>query len=166
MATITLGGNPIETLGTLPAVGTQAKDFNLVKEDLSMLSLADLAGKRLVLNIFPSIDTGVCATSTRKFNAEASKLKNTQVVCVSRDLPFAFKRFCGAEGIDQLITASDFVSGQFGKDYQLEMTTGPLKNLHSRVVIVLDENGKIIYTEQVPEIGQEPNYDKVFEVLG
>lgn len=166
MATITLGGNPIETLGTLPAVGTQAKDFNLVKEDLSMLSLADLAGKRVVLNIFPSIDTGVCATSTRKFNAEASKLQNTQVVCVSRDLPFAFKRFCGAEGIDQLITASDFVSGQFGKDYQLEMTTGPLKNLHSRVVIVLDENGKIIYTEQVPEIGQEPNYDKVFEVLG
>ncbi len=166
MATITLGGNPLETIGTLPTVGTQAKDFNLVKEDLSMLSLADLAGKRVVLNIFPSIDTGVCATSTRKFNAEASKLQNTQVVCVSRDLPFAFKRFCGAEGIDNLITASDFVSGQFGKDYQLEMTTGPLKNLHSRVVIVLDENGKIIYTEQVPEIGQEPNYDKVFEVLG
>jgi thioredoxin-dependent peroxiredoxin len=165
MATITLGGNPLETLGTLPAVGTQAKDFSLVKEDLSMLSLADIAGKRVVLNIFPSIDTGVCATSTRKFNAEASKLQNTQVVCVSRDLPFAFKRFCGAEGIDNLITASDFVSGQFGKDYQLEMTTGPLKNLHSRVVIVLDENGKIIYTEQVPEIGQEPNYDKVFEVL-
>ena len=165
MATITLGGSPIETSGDLPKIGEQAKDFNLVKEDLSTLTFGDLKGKRVVLNIFPSIDTGVCATSTRKFNAEASKLKNTQVVCVSRDLPFAFKRFCGAEGIDSLITASDFVSGQFGKDYQLEMTSGALKNLHSRAIIVLDENGKIIYTEQVPEIAQEPNYDKVFEVL-
>lgn len=165
MANITLGGNPIETIGNLPAVGEQAKDFTLIKEDLSPLQLSDLKGKRVILNIFPSVDTGTCATSTRKFNAEAAKLDNTQVVCVSRDLPFAFKRFCGAEGIDNLITASDFVSGQFGKDYNLAMKSGPLANLHSRAVIVLDEAGKVIYTEQVPEIANEPNYEAALAVL-
>jgi thiol peroxidase len=165
MANITLGGNPIETIGELPKVGEQAKDFKLIKADMSPLTLEDLKGKRVILNIFPSVDTGTCATSTRKFNAEASKLQNTQVVCVSRDLPFAFKRFCGAEGIDDLITASDFVSGQFGKDYSLEMKSGPLTNLHSRAVIVLDEAGKIIYTEQVPEIVDEPNYEAALAVL-
>ncbi len=165
MANITLGGNPIETIGNLPTVGEQAKDFTLVKADMSPLTLADLKGKRVILNIFPSVDTGTCATSTRKFNAEASKLENTQVVCVSRDLPFAFKRFCGAEGIEDLITASDFATGQFGKDYNLEMKSGPLANLHSRVVIVLDETGKVIYTEQVPEIGEEPNYEAALAVL-
>jgi thiol peroxidase len=165
MAKITLGGNPIETIGELPKVGEQAKDFTLIKQDLSPLSLADLKGKRVVLNIFPSVDTGTCAMSTRKFNEEAANLKNTQVVCVSRDLPFAFKRFCGAEGIDKLITASDFVSGKFGKDYNLEMKSGPLSNLHSRVVIVLDESGKIIYAEQVSEIVDEPNYEAALAVL-
>lgn len=159
MANITLGGNPIETSGNLPQIGELAKDFVLVKQDLSELSLGDLKGKKVILNIYPSVDTGTCAMSTRKFNAEASKLENTQVVCVSRDLPFAFKRFCGAEGIDQLITASDFKTGQFGKDYGLEMTSGALKGLHSRCIIVLDENSKVIYTEQVPEIANEPNYE-------
>ncbi|MCB9196663.1 MAG: thiol peroxidase, partial [Flavobacteriales bacterium] len=154
-----LGGNPIETSGNLPQIGELAKDFVLVKQDLSELSLGDLKGKKVILNIYPSVDTGTCAMSTRKFNAEASKLENTQVVCVSRDLPFAFKRFCGAEGIDQLITASDFKTGQFGKDYGLEMTSGALKGLHSRCIIVLDENSKVIYTEQVPEIANEPNYE-------
>lgn len=159
MANITLGGNPIETSGNLPQIGELAKDFVLVKQDLSELSLGDLKGKKVILNIYPSVDTGTCAMSTRKFNAEASKLENTQVVCISRDLPFAFKRFCGAEGIDQLITASDFKTGQFGKDYGLEMTSGALKGLHSRCIIVLDENSKVIYTEQVPEIANEPNYE-------
>lgn len=158
MANITLGGNPIETSGNLPQIGETAKDFVLVKQDLSELSLSDLKGKKVILNIYPSVDTGTCAMSTRKFNSEASNLENTQVVCVSRDLPFAFKRFCGAEGIDQLITASDFKTGQFGKDYGLEMTSGALKGLHSRCIIVLDENSKVIYTEQVPEIANEPNY--------
>lgn len=165
MAKITLGGNPIETIGDLPKVGEQAKEFNLVKQDLSTLTLGDLKGKRVILNIFPSVDTGTCAMSTRKFNDEASNLKNTQVVCVSRDLPFAFKRFCGAEGIDKLITASDFVAGQFGKDYNLTMKSGGLANLHSRAIIVLDETGKIIYTEQVPEIVDEPNYKAALAAL-
>lgn len=165
MAKITLGGNPIETLGELPKKGEKAKDFTLVKQDLSPLTLNDLKGKKVILNIFPSVDTGTCATSTRKFNAEASKLENTQVVCVSRDLPFAFKRFCGAEGIDQLITASDFRTGQFGKDYNLEMTSGALMGLHSRCIIVLNEEGKIIYTEQVPEIVDEPDYEKAIAAV-
>ena len=121
MAKITLGGNPIETIGDLPRIGEQAKDFKLTKQDLSILTLADLKGKKVVLNIFPSVDTGTCAMSTRKFNAEASNYPNAQVVCVSRDLPFAFKRFCGSEGIENLITASDFNTGQFGKDYNLEI---------------------------------------------
>lgn len=165
MAKITLGGNPVETIGELPKTGEKAKDFTLVKQDLSPLTLNDLKGKKVILNIFPSVDTGTCATSTRKFNAEASKLENTQVVCVSRDLPFAFKRFCGAEGIDQLITASDFRTGQFGKDYNLEMTSGALMGLHSRCIIVLNEQGEIIYTEQVPEIVDEPNYEKAIAAV-
>ena len=165
MAKITLGGNPIETIGDLPRIGEQAKDFKLTKQDLSILTLADLKGKKVVLNIFPSVDTGTCAMSTRKFNAEASNYPNAQVVCVSRDLPFAFKRFCGSEGIENLITASDFNTGQFGKDYNLEMKSGGLSGLHSRVIIVLDESGKIIYTEQVPEIVDEPNYDAALAVL-
>lgn len=165
MANITLGGNPIQTIGSLPEIGTEAKDFKLVKQDLSDLTLKDLKGKKVILNIFPSVDTGTCAMSTRKFNSEASKLDNTQVICISRDLPFAFKRFCGAEGIDQLITASDFKTGQFGKDYALEMTSGKLAGLHSRCIIVLDENSKIIYTEQVSEIGNEPNYEKAIAAV-
>lgn len=165
MATITLGGNPIHTSCELPKNGTLAPDFQLVKTDLSTASLADFAGSRLVLNIFPSIDTGTCAASVRKFNEKASALNNTKVLCISRDLPFAQKRFCGAEGLENVINLSDFNSGSFGKNYGLEITDGPLAGLHSRVVIVVDENGSIIHTEQVAEIADEPNYDAALAVL-
>ena len=159
MASITLGGNPINTSGELPKVGSKAPKFQLVKNDLSTTSLADFAGSNLVLNIFPSIDTGTCATSVRTFNAKASALKNTKVLCISRDLPFAQKRFCGAEGLENVINLSDFNTGNFGKAYGLEITDSVLAGLHSRVIIVLDENGTVKYTEQVPEIADEPNYE-------
>lgn len=159
MAAITLGGNAINTSGELPKVGTKAPEFQLVKNDLSIASLADFAGSKLVLNIFPSIDTGTCATSVRTFNAKASVLENTKVLCISRDLPFAQKRFCGAEGLENVINLSDFKTGSFGKDYGLEITDSVLAGLHSRVIIVLDENGIVKYTEQVPEIADEPNYE-------
>ena len=165
MATITLGGNPIHTLGELPKVGTKAIDFNLVKSDLSTASIADFAGSRVILNIFPSIDTGTCATSVRTFNKKASALENTKILCISRDLPFAQKRFCGAEGLENVINLSDFKEGSFGKNYGLEITDGILAGLHSRVIIILDENGTIIYTEQVNEIANEPNYDAALAVL-
>jgi thioredoxin-dependent peroxiredoxin len=165
MASITLGGNPINTSGTLPKVGTKASDFQLVKNDLSVATLADFAGSRLVLNIFPSIDTGTCATSVRKFNESASQLNNTKVLCISRDLPFAQKRFCGAEGLENVINLSDFNTGKFGKDNGLEIVDGPLAGLHSRVVMVLDENGVVQYTEQVPEIADEPNYEAALATL-
>jgi thiol peroxidase len=165
MATITLGGNPIQTSGELPKVGTKATDFALVKNDLSTVTLADFAGSRLVLNIFPSIDTGTCATSVRKFNEKASQLENTKVLCISRDLPFAQKRFCGAEGIENAISLSDFKTGRFGQDYGLEMIDGALNGLHARVVIVLNENGTVMYAEQVSEIADEPNYENALAVL-
>jgi thiol peroxidase len=165
MAKITLKGNAIQTIGELPAKGTNAPDFELIKNDLSKVSLKDFAGSRLVLNIFPSLDTGTCAASVRQFNKLASDLKNTKVLCISRDLPFAQARFCGTEGIENAITLSDFASGQFGKDYQLLISTGPLANLLSRSVVVLDENHKVIYTQQVPEIVDEPNYDAALASL-
>jgi thiol peroxidase len=165
MAQITLGGNPIHTVGNLPQVGEMAHDFTLIQTDLSKANLAHFAGSRLVLNIFPSIDTGTCATSVREFNAKAAGLSNTKVLCISRDLPFAQKRFCGAEGIENVINLSDFVNGQFGQDYGLTMVDSVLAGLHSRVVIVIDENGKIMYTEQVGEIADEPNYDAAISAL-
>jgi len=165
MASITLGGNPIHTSGDLPQKGSKAADFTLVKTDLSTASLADFAGKRLVLNIFPSIDTGTCAQSVRTFNKNASELENTIVLCISRDLPFAQKRFCGAEGLENVVNLSDFKSGAFGKNYGLEITDGPLAGLHSRVVVVLDENGTVLHAEQVAEIADEPNYDAAIAVL-
>lgn len=165
MASITLGGNPINTSGELPTVGSKMSDFKLVKNDLSIASLSDFAGKKLVLNIFPSIDTGTCATSVRKFNDSASKLENTTVLCISRDLPFAQKRFCGAEGLENVINLSDFSEGSFGKINGLEITNGPLAGLHSRAIIVVDENGTITHTEQVPEIVDEPNYEAALAVL-
>jgi len=165
MASITLGGNPIHTNGELPTVGSKATDFNMVKTDLGTATLADFAGSKVVLNIFPSIDTGTCAASVRKFNEKASALANTKVLCISRDLPFAQKRFCGAEGLENVINLSDFKEGSFGKNYGLEITDGPLAGLHSRVVIVLDENGTILHTEQVKEIADEPNYDAALAVL-
>jgi thiol peroxidase len=165
MATVTLGGNPIHTNGELPKTGSKAPDFKLVNTDLSIASLADFAGSKVVLNIFPSIDTGTCATSVRTFNAKASTLANTKVLCISRDLPFAQKRFCGAEGLENVINLSDFNTGSFGKDYGLEITDSVLAGLHSRVVIVLDENGIINYAEQVPEIADEPNYENALAAL-
>ncbi len=165
MATVTLGGNPIHTNGELPKTGSKAPDFKLVNTDLSIASLADFAGSKVVLNIFPSIDTGTCATSVRTFNAKASTIANTKVLCISRDLPFAQKRFCGAEGLENVINLSDFNTGSFGKDYGLEITDSVLAGLHSRVVIVLDENGIIKYAEQVPEIADEPNYETALAAL-
>lgn len=159
MATITLKGNPFQTVGNLPEKGSKAPDFNLVKSDLSALVLQDLKGKRIVLNIFPSLETDICAASVRKFNAEAEKLHNTVVVCVSKDLPFAHKRFCSTEGLDQVITASDFREGRFGTSYGVTMLDGPFAGLLSRAVVVLDEEGTVIYTEHVPEIAQEPDYE-------
>ncbi|NTU50433.1 MAG: thiol peroxidase [Desulfobulbaceae bacterium] len=165
MATITFKSNPIHTLGDIPAVGSAAPDFDLIKSDLSHVSLKDFKGSKLVLNIFPSLDTGVCATSVRTFNKTAGDLKNTKVLCISRDLPFAQSRFCGAEGLTNVITLSDFATGNFGKAYKVEMTDGPLAHLHSRAVVVLDENGKVLYNEQVPEIVQEPNYEAALAAL-
>lgn len=165
MASITLGGNPIHTSGELPKNGTKLADFKLVKTDLSIVSLSDFQGKKLVLNIFPSIDTGTCAASVRKFNESAGTLENTTVLCVSRDLPFAQKRFCGAEGLENVINLSDFQGGEFGKVNGLEITDGPLAGLHSRVIIVVDQNGIVTYTEQVAEIADEPNYEAALAVL-
>lgn len=165
MTKITLQGKPIKTVGKLPKLGKKAKSFKMIANDLSKVKLKDFKGQRLLLNIFPSLDTGTCAKSVREFNKRASELSNTKVLCISRDLPFAQARFCGAEGLENVITLSDFNKGKFGKKYGLTIKTGPLKNLFSRVVIILDENHKIIYTEQVPEIVDEPNYEKALEVL-
>lgn len=165
MASITLKGNPIHTTGHLPEEGATAPDFKLVREDLTETSLNDFSGKKVLLNIFPSIDTGICAMSVRKFNEKAANLDNTAVLCVSRDLPFAQKRFCGAEGIQNVTTLSDFATGAFGRDYGLEIADGPMKGLHSRAVVVLDESGKVTYTEQVPDIVEEPNYEAALTAL-
>lgn len=165
MASITLGGNPVNTSGELPKVGTKAPEFKLVNKDLGVVSLSDFAGKKVVLNIFPSVDTPTCAASVRNFNAKANELQNTTVLCISRDLPFAQKRFCGSEGLENVINLSDFKDGSFGKNYGLEIADSALAGLHSRVVIVLDENGTVLHTEQVSEIANEPNYENALAVL-
>jgi thiol peroxidase len=164
MANITLKGNPIHTCSDLPAVGSAAPDFKFIKVDLSEVSKADFAGKKCILNVFPSIDTPTCALSTKKFNEEAAKLDNTVVICVSADLPFAQKRFCAAEGIENVVTGSTFRSS-FGKDYGLEIIDGPLVGLLSRCVVVINENGEVTYSEQVAEIADEPNYEKAIAAL-
>ncbi|QIL91541.1 thiol peroxidase [Microbulbifer sp. SH-1] len=164
MANITLKGNPITTVGELPAVGSQAPAFTLVQGDLSELNLSDLAGKRVVLNIFPSVDTPTCAMSVRAFNEKVASLDNTVVVCVSADLPFAMTRFCGAEGIEDVKLGSAFRS-DFGGDYGVTFETGPLKGLLSRAVVVIDENGKVTYTEQVAETANEPDYEAALAAL-
>lgn len=164
MTQITLGGDPVNTIGELPAVGSVAPDFTLVTQDLSEVNLDSLPEGRVVLNIFPSVDTGVCAMSVRQFNQLAADLADTTVVCVSKDLPFAFDRFCGAEGIDNVVTASAFRS-TFGEDYGVIQVDGPLAGLMSRAVVVIDRDGKVIYTEQVPEIKQEPDYEAALAVL-
>lgn len=155
---ITYRGHAVQTVGTLPKVGSTTPDFTLVDAELNDITKSDFAGRRVVLNIFPSIDTGVCATAVRMFNQIAEELPNTTVICVSRDLPFALRRFCGAEGIDNVVTASAFRS-TFGDDYGVTMTNGPIAALLSRAVIVVDADGKVVYTEQVPEISQEPDYE-------
>ena len=165
MATIILGGNPIHTNGELPKINTAAPDFKLVRNDLSVATLNDFKGHKLVLNIFPSIDTSTCAMSVRKFNERAANLPNTKVLCIARDLPFAMKRFCGVEGIDNAICLSDFVDGSFGKDYGLEITEGIFNGLHSRAVVVINENGVITHTEQVGNISDEPNYEAALAAL-
>ena len=165
MTKITLGGNLIHTIGSLPKLGAHAPDFNLIKNDLSKSTLSDYKGFKVILNVFPSIDTGTCAASVRQFNKEASTLENTKILCISRDLPFAQSRFCGAEGIKNVINLSDFATGDFGKGYGVEIVDGPFAHLHARAVIILDENNKVIYTELVPEIGNEPNYKAALQAI-
>lgn len=164
MAKITLKGNPFNTTGELPTVGQKAKNFDLVAADLSVKSLSDFSGNKTVLNIFPSLDTDTCAASVRKFNKEASHLGDTKILCISKDLPFAQARFCGAEGLENVITLSDFRS-DFSKQYGLEIADGPLAGLSSRAIVILDEQGTVIYTQQVPEIVDEPNYDEALSIL-
>lgn len=164
MADITLKGNPIHSIGELPELGLTVKDFALVNEKLEVKTLSDYDGKKKIFNIFPSIDTGICAASARKFNKEAGALENTVVINVSKDLPFALGRFCAAEGLDHVETLSDF-RGTFGYDYGVTLIDSPMKGLLSRAVIVTDEQGKVIYTEQVQEIAQEPDYDKALAAL-
>jgi len=158
MATITFKGTEIHTTGSLPALGTTAPDFKLTGGDLADKSLADYQGKRVVINIFPSIDTGTCAASVRAFNKEAAALENTIVLNVSKDLPFAQGRFCAAEGIENVVTLSEYKNNSFSEAYQLLIADGPLAGLLSRAVVVLDEQAKVLYTEQVAEIADEPNY--------
>lgn len=165
MAQITLKGAPLQTAGELPSVGSAAPDFTLTGVDLAPVKKQDFAGKNVVLNIFPSVDTGVCATSVRKFHERAASMPNTVVVCVSRDLPFALKRFCGAEGIDKVTTASWIHGPDFGADYGVTMKDGPLAGLFSRAVVVFDGDGKVLHTEQVPEITQEPDYERAIAAV-
>ncbi|MGH1484820.1 MAG: thiol peroxidase [Cellvibrionaceae bacterium] len=165
MATVTLKGNPIETYADLPTVGNSAPDFTLVRDDLSETSLADYHGQKIILNIFPSIDTPTCQMSVRTFNEKASTLENTTVICVSADLPFAQKRFCGSEGIENVSNASTFRSPEFGQNYGLTFTNGPLQGLLARAVVVIDAEGKIAYTELVGEVADEPNYDSAIALL-
>ena len=165
MADITLKGNTIQTIGNLPEIGSIAPDFTLTAGDLSHKSLSDFAGKKVILNIFPSVDTGTCAMSVREFNKKAADLKNTVILCISKDLPFAQARFCGAEGIEKVVMLSDFADGNFGKSYEVEIANGPLAHLHSRAIVIINENGKVTYTEQVPEIVDEPNYDAALNAI-
>jgi thiol peroxidase len=165
MATVTLKGNPVATSGELPALGQTAPDFRLVRGDLSEATLSDYAGKRKIINIVPSLDTAVCATQTRRFNEAAAALDNTAVLVISGDLPFAQQRFCTTEGIDGLETLSSFRSTDFGRDWGIGLVDGPLAGLNARAVVVADENDRVIHSQLVPEIGQEPDYDAALGAL-
>jgi len=165
MSKITLGGKPVETSGELPKKGSKAPDFKLVAIDLSTKTLNDFSESNLVLNIFPSVDTGVCSASVRAFNKVAADLSNTKVLCISRDLPFRQDQFCAADGLENVIMLSDFKNGSFGKSYGLLMTNGNFDGLLSRCVIILNNKNEVIYTEQVPEIGQEPDYESALQAL-
>lgn len=164
MTTIQFKGNPIHTVGALPQNGTEAPDFTLVSTDLSDKSLSDFKGKYVILNIFPSVNTGVCAASVRQFNKDAASIPNAKVLCISKDLPFAQSQFCGAEGIENVVMLSDFRT-DFGHQYGVQMADGPLQGLLSRAVVVVNPEGKIIYEQQVPEITEEPNYEKALAAL-
>ena len=166
MTEVTLRGNPIQVDGDFPQSGQQAPAFRLVGRDLADVELNAFAGKRKVLNIFPSIDTPTCATSVRKFNAQASALDNTVVLCISADLPFAQSRFCGAEGLENVVNLSTLRGSAFMKDYGVAITSGPLAGLTARAVVVLDANDKVLHSELVSEIGSEPNYDAAIAALG
>lgn len=166
MAKITLAGNPVETTGDLPQPGTVAPDFVLTKTDLSDMSLRDFSGRRVLLNIFPSVDTPVCSMSVRKFNAEIGRLDNTVVLSVSLDLPFAHARFCETEGLKDVIPASELRNRDFGDAYGVRMTTGPLAGLLARAIVIIDENGKVMYSRLVPEIKDEPDYGEALGILG
>ncbi|UXZ04629.1 thiol peroxidase [Moraxella nasicaprae] len=165
MTTVTLAGNPIEILGNFPAVGDKIDNFSLVATDLSSVNLADFDGKRKILNIFPSVDTGICATSVRVFNEQAAKLDNTVVLCISADLPFAHARFCGAEGIESVKSLSTFRTPALLEQLGVAISTGPLANLSARAVIVLDEQNTVLHSQLVPEIKQEPDYQAALAVL-
>lgn len=165
MADITLGGKPAKTNGTIPQKGDGLKDFRLVSPDMQTKTMADYKGKKMVMNIFPSVDTGVCAKSVHEFNKRASDKDNTVVLNISKDLPFAQKRFCGAEGLENVEMLSDYRFNQFGDEYHTQITDGAFEGLMSRVVIVADENGKVVHSEQVPEIGQEPDYEAALNNL-
>jgi thiol peroxidase len=165
MARITLKGSNIHTVGDLPQVGDIAPDFILTKRDLSDVGLADFSGKRVILNIFPSIDTPVCATSVRRFNAEINQLDNTVCLCISRDLPFAHDRYCGTSGLENIISLSELRDLAFGNNYGVRIVDGPLAGLLARAILVIGEDGKVIHGELVPEIAQEPNYNAALAML-
>jgi thiol peroxidase len=166
MAHIMLGDTPVTTTGELPQVGSKAPDFTVTKTDLTDTTLSEYSGKNVVLNIFPSIGTGVCSASVRKFNELAAEKENTVVICISRDLPFAHNSFCEAEGIQNVIPTSEYKNNGFSDNYHVKMLNGKFEGLLSRCVIVIDPNGKVVYTEQVPQIGQEPDYDKAIAAIG
>lgn len=165
MATVTFHDKAVTTYGDLPKDGANAPNFKLIATDLSSRSLHDYQGQNVIINIFPSVDTGVCAQSVRTFNEKAAQLDNTKVLCVSKDLPFAFARFCAAEGLDNVESLSDFRDGNFGKSYGVTFVDGPLEGLHSRAVVVLNEDAEVIYTEQVDEITNEPDYEAALNSL-
>lgn len=165
MALTKLGPNDANTVGELPTIGSTAADFTLTGINMKDVSFKDFAGKNVVLNIFPSVDTSTCATSVREFNKRAASIDNTVVLCISKDLPFAQKRFCGAEGIDRAVTLSDFRGRGFGKTYGVELVDGGFAGLFARAVVVIDSTGKVKYTELVPQIGQEPNYEAALNAI-
>lgn len=165
MAHVTLGGTPVETVGQLPEVGSKAPAFNLTDVELKNVNLDSFKGTRLVLNIFPSVDTGVCAQSIRTFNEKASQLDNTKVLCISKDLPFAMARFCGAEGLDNVISLSDYKTGAFGDSYGVTFTSGGFETLLSRAIVVIDTDGTVLHTQQVGEIANEPDYEAALKAL-
>jgi thiol peroxidase len=165
MSKVTLKGNPVSTIGDLPVVGSKAPEFSLVGTNLADVKNTDFAGKRVVLNIFPSLDTATCAASVRRFNVEASKLQDAAVVCISKDLPFAHSRFCTTEGIENVVSASEFRSNTFGKNYGVMITDGPLQGLMARAVVVLDKDGTVLHSQLVPEISEEPDYESALNSL-